>query len=264
MVVKKRLTTDCGIEVVETGGSLWPEIGAGLEWVNLRLSGVYRGAGLPRGNGQPVITVPGFLGSDAAMFELRCWLARLGYASYSSGVGVNADCPDVIMEKLIEKVEGVASRSNERLRLLGHSFGGLLARAAAAERPDLISQVISLAAPIRQVSAHPLVVAAARLLDAMTVAPSEQPRRHGDHSHRGTCFCELADVLKRPFPDGVARASVYSRGDGVVNWQACVDQAPGVNVEVRASHLGTVVNKETYQTIARLLAEPLEWIEAAA
>jgi pimeloyl-ACP methyl ester carboxylesterase len=155
----------------------------------------------------------------------------------------------------LETAAETVDRSQERVRLIGHSLGGVVARAAAVRRPDLIAQVISLAAPIRQVGAHPFIVAAARLLDTMTPAPSERPRRHRDHSHGDTCFCELADALARPFPGDVARASVYSRRDGVVDWQACQDEAPGVNVEVGASHLGIVVNKEAYRAVALLLAE---------
>ena len=57
---------------------------------------------------------------------------------------------------------------------------------------------------------------------------------------------------------------IYSRRDGVVNWRACHDEAPAVNIEVEASHLGIVVNKEAYRAVALLLAEPSEAVPKAA
>jgi pimeloyl-ACP methyl ester carboxylesterase len=253
MATTKNLDPECDIEIVEAKVSLWPEVGAGLEWLELRASVLYRGDDVPRGSGQPVITVPGFLSSDLGLFELRRWLGRIGYSSHASEVGINADCPDIMIEKLIETVETVATGSGVRVRLVGHSLGGVLARAAAVLRPDLISQVITLGSPVRQLKAHPLIASAARLLDGFRSSPSEHPRRHGDHTHRSTCFCDLASALDRPFPDDVARASIYSRRDGVVDWQSCRDEPRGVNVEVSASHLGMVVNKDAYSAIALLL-----------
>jgi pimeloyl-ACP methyl ester carboxylesterase len=134
-----QLGTDCRIELVEVQSPLWSELSAGLEWLELRGSAVYRGQGIPHGSGQPVIAVPGFLSSDIEMLELRRWLGRIGYTAFASGTGLNADCPDVIIEKLIETAEDVAARSGQQVRLVGHSLGGVLSRAAAVLRPDLVS-----------------------------------------------------------------------------------------------------------------------------
>jgi hypothetical protein len=77
---------------------------------------------------------------------------------------------------------------------------------------------------------------------------------HGDHVHDSGCSCQLVDALARPVPDGVARVAVYSRNDGVVQWQSCLDDDGQLNREVRGSHLGMIVNPGVYRTIALALA----------
>ena len=72
---------------------LWRELFTGLDWLLLRTSLVHFGYGVPHGDGAPVITVPGFLGSDLYLFELQAWLQRIGYAPVSSGITRNQGCP---------------------------------------------------------------------------------------------------------------------------------------------------------------------------
>jgi len=254
---KDRLVkVDCAIPAREAQTSLWRELFWTAEWVDLRMSSVYHGAGIPRGNGQPVVVVPGFLGTDAHTSEMRGWLKRLGYATYPSGIGRNMDCPDVSLEKLEEALESVARSSGQSARIVGHSLGGVLARAAAVRRPDLVSQVITLGSPLRAFSAHPLLLWMAGLLGNLTPSPSVSPRRHDDHVHDSGCACELLEALGQPLPLAVHRTSIYSRGDGIVDWRTCVDASPGHNVEVSASHLGMLVNKDVYMAVAEALAVP--------
>lgn len=252
---------DCEVSVSEARLSLWPELFWGLEWLQLVRSPLYRGVGVARGRGQPVVLVPGFLASDASLRELRSWLGRIGYRPFPSGIGRNSDCPDVLLDDILRTVRTVSGETGRPVRLIGHSFGGMLARAAAARRPDLVAQVITLGTPIRGVSAHPLVLAIARFMGRVTPSPSQRPRQHGDHVHATTCACRLTLALARPFPAGVSRTSLFSRRDGVVDWRSSLDTTGGVNKEVRASHLGLPVNVEVYENIAWLLAslesEPL-------
>ena len=60
---------------------IWREAMFPLDWIALRSSPVYYGCGVPHGNGEPVVLVPGFLASDASLMELYWWLARVGYNS---------------------------------------------------------------------------------------------------------------------------------------------------------------------------------------
>ena len=49
---------------------LWSEVLAGLEWAALKISPTYYGINVPRGDGAPVVLVPGFMGSDRSLLEM--------------------------------------------------------------------------------------------------------------------------------------------------------------------------------------------------
>src|SRR4030095_4208997 len=84
---------------------IWREALVGLDWLSLRASPVFYGCGVPRGDGAAVVLVPGFLASDWYLFEIHAWLARIGYRPELSRVGRNADCLDVIAERLFVTIE---------------------------------------------------------------------------------------------------------------------------------------------------------------
>ena len=245
---------DCELPLSEKRLPLWREIFWLAEWFTLRSSAVYRGAGVPHGRFEPVLLVPGFLGSDQSLKELSRWLGRVRYRAYASGIGRNADCPDVLLSKLIESVEAASRDSGQRLRVIGHSLGGTLARAAAVRRPDVISQVICLGSPIAGSSVHPLVVQLARAIADRTPAPNARPRAHGDHYHDGTCACDVAETLAMPLSPEVTLASIFSETDGVVDWSSSQVEPPATNIEVKATHLGLPFNVGVYRAIALLLS----------
>src|SRR5689334_25365172 len=76
---------------------IWQELLVGVEMVYLRISPVYWGFGIPRGDGAAVVVIPGFLGTDLYLTEFRAWLSRIGYTPYFSGIGVNAECPNLLI-----------------------------------------------------------------------------------------------------------------------------------------------------------------------
>jgi pimeloyl-ACP methyl ester carboxylesterase len=234
--------------------TLWPELFWATEWASLRVSPVYSGAAVPSGRGEPVVVVPGFLASDRHTTELRRWLTRIGYSVHPSGIGRNDDSPDVALEKLEETIIELASLVGGPVRLVGHSLGGTLARAAAVRRPDLVSQVITLGSPLKSMRTHPIVAWVARLLGEIRPLPAVSARRHGDHTHDASCACQLLEALEGPFPAGVDRTSIFSKRDGIVDWRSCVDEPTARNVVVNASHLGMLVNEQVYLEVSRALA----------
>ncbi len=227
--------------------SLWSELLAGMEWLALKASPVYYGVGQARGHGAPVVLVPGFLGSDTSLLEMHLWLGRMGYRSYLAGIGRVADCPDILMDRLLGTIDRAYDETRRPVRLIGHSLGGLLARAAAVRRPTRVSQVITLASPFRRLAAHPLVLALVKLVRGGAV------QRHFGNSE-GSCECSFLDALREPLPDSVARAAIYTRSDPVVDWRDCVESDAALNVEVRGSHVGLTINPSVYREVARLLA----------
>ena len=73
-----------------------------FEWLALRLSLVFYGIGVPRGDGAPVVLIPGYLTNDWSLLEMFHWLRRMGYRPYVSHIGWNCDCFDVLVDRLLE------------------------------------------------------------------------------------------------------------------------------------------------------------------
>jgi hypothetical protein len=59
--------------------------------------------------------------------------------------------------------------------------------------------------------------------------------------------------MEAPFPRGVGYLSVYSKSDGIVDWEACLDPA-AEHLEIRATHIGMAVHPDGYRAIADALA----------
>jgi hypothetical protein len=71
-----------------------------------------------------------------------------------------------------------------------------------------------------------------------------------------SCDCAFGRDFQGEFPaDRVRLTSIYSKGDGVVRWQASL-VPDGDCVEVTGSHVGLVFNRKTYRVIATALAAP--------
>jgi hypothetical protein len=70
----------------------------------------------------------------------------------------------------------------------------------------------------------------------------------------GPCCESFRADLEAPLPDAVRAVSVYSRSDGIVSWDACLDPW-AEHVEVDSSHTGMSVNSRVYRVIASVLDE---------
>ena len=46
---------------------------------------IYRGEGVPRGDGRLVVIIPGLFGSDFYLWPLRRWISRIGFRASTSG-----------------------------------------------------------------------------------------------------------------------------------------------------------------------------------
>jgi triacylglycerol lipase len=227
---------------------IWRESLAGLDWLALRTSPVFYGCGVSRGDGAAVVLVPGFLGTDWYLLELHGWLARIGYRPYLSRIGRNAECLDLLSDRLLETVETARRDTGRPVHLIGHSLGGMLARSLATRRPDLIASVVTLGSPFRGVRSHPLVLLVSERVRAR-VRSEERP-----DCYTGYCRCEAVTGLETAFPAAVPQLAVYTRTDGIVDWRMCVADDPARNVEVAGTHVGLVANSAAYRAIAQHLA----------
>jgi pimeloyl-ACP methyl ester carboxylesterase len=225
-----------------------------LELARLLVDPVLRGHGVARGDGRPVVLLPGFLAGDQTLVVLAAWLWRIGYRPAICGFVANVQCSDRAVERVERRVEQLHRRHGRRVALIGHSRGGHYARALGSRRPDLVSHAVSMGAGLREMLAVSYPTGA-----AVAAARRAQQRTGGARSPRcltEACDCTFAQDFARPFPaDRVRLTSIYSRGDGVVRWQAAL-AADAHCVEVTGSHVGLIFNRKTYRAISAALAAP--------
>ncbi len=233
---------------------LWREALLGVDWLSLRMSPVYRGNGIPRGDGSAVVVIPGFMGSDQYLGDMNAWLRRIGYQPYLSGIGRNSECPDVLTTRLRQTIDRAYAETGRPVHLIGHSLGGVLARAAAARWPSLVASVVTLASPFRGVRVHPFVLQTAYLVRGRIMqrqrGPAAQP-----NCYSGQCACEFLNSLRKDFPSSVPQVAIYTKTDGVVDWRCCIN-SDGTDIEVPGTHVGLAFNPQVYKHIATFLAAP--------
>ena len=241
-------------DFAEANVSIWKEALFAADILLLHSSPVYYGLGVPRGDGSAVILVPGFLGTDAYLSQLYTWLGRLGYRPYFSGIGMNAECPNILIKQRLNSCIEKALRETERkIHILGHSLGGIIARSVAGQRPEDVASVITLASPFRGTVAHRTVLQAAEAVRKHIL------KEHGSGvlptCYTSRCTCNFIDSLRRSVPDSVLETAIYTRNDGIVDWRYCLTGNIDSDFEVPGTHIGLSFNASAYTIIANRLAE---------
>jgi triacylglycerol lipase len=240
---------------VPLGGRLsipiWREGLVGIEHAHLRRDPILRGEGVARGDGAPVMLLPGFLAGDVSLGLMARWLRDLGYRPCRARIAANVDCTERALERIEAQLEALVGRHGRRVSIVGPSRGGTMARILAVRRPDLIEGIVCLGSPLGdEFAVHPLVRAQVR---AVALLGSLGVPGLFTFACRSSCCAEAHGALSEPVPAGVRFTSVYSRTDGVVDWRMCLD--PGAHqVEVRSSHIGMVVNADVFRAVAEALS----------
>lgn len=232
---------------------LWREAFAGLDWLALKASPVYYGLGVPRGDQSAVILVPGFLGTDHYLYEMYFWLRRIGYKPYLSNIGWNAECLNTLVERLTETIEKAQQETGKKVHLIGHSLGGVLSRAATILHTDLIASVTTLGSPIRGIRSHPLVLQTAERVREKILCDKKHRAEYPD-CYTGFCTCPTIGAMHQHFPHEIRKTAIYTKADGVVDWQVCITDDPAKNFEVTGTHVGLAFNPTVYSIIAKRLA----------
>lgn len=198
-------------------------------------------AAAPRGDGHGVLVLPGFLATDASTGVLRRYLRRLGYNVRGWEIGRNVGPTERVLDQLPRAVTALANWTGRPVSLIGWSLGGIYARELARADPERVRQVITLGSPFA-------------LSDSRQSRADGMYRRHA-HLHARDRV-PLPEQVMRPI--GVPSTAVYSRRDGIVAWQACIESRTELhdNVEVLCSHLGFGVDASTLWLIADRLALP--------
>src|ERR1700729_4250979 len=121
----------------------------GIEYLSARVA-MRRIAGWPRGDGHPVLVLPGFLAGPLSTELLRNVLRQLDYRVYDWGLGTNMGYRASMKEALPARLHHIRDRADgRRVSLIGWSAGGIYARELARALPDDVRSVITLGSPFR-------------------------------------------------------------------------------------------------------------------
>jgi triacylglycerol lipase len=231
--------------------AVWHELWAPLELALLHASAVYRGHGVPHGTGDPVVLVHGLFMRGRNLWPMERWLRGLGYRARIAPIGLNADCIDVMTERLLGVVAAANIEANRPVHLVGHSLGGLLAKAVATRAHERVASVAMLGSPFRGLRLHPLIRTTAGVVKAVTHAR----RRASVRARCLTLACDCGSVraLHGRMPDHISGLSIITRYDGLADWRYCMDSTTTTVVEVGGSHAGLAWNPSAYRALAHHL-----------
>ena len=203
---------------------------------------------VPRGDGHPVLVLPGFATNDRMTVFLRHFLGVLGYRVFPWNLGWNLDHHTVGIngEHIALEIERIRAEAGQDVSLVGWSLGGVIAREAARRNPAGVRQVIALGSPF----AGDPDATSLSLLYALATGKNPRSPEARDRSRRGA----------QPLP--VHSTAIFSRSDGITAWENCIGTTDRIteNIEVRSSHFGFMVNPGVYFVVAdRLAQKPGEW-----
>jgi pimeloyl-ACP methyl ester carboxylesterase len=196
---------------------------------------------LARGDGHPVLLLPGFLASDLSTRPLRRFLRDLGYFAHRWELGRNLGPRNDLEARMTRRLAEVHGQHGRRVSLVGWSLGGVYARVLANRHPEQVRSIITLGSPFaRDTKANNSV----RLFEFITKERLDEidPER-------------LSEVRRTP---PLPTTAIFSRTDGVTAWQTTLEmEGPRAeSVEVPGSHLGLGFNPLVLYVIADRLAQP--------
>lgn len=194
----------------------------------------------PRGDGHPVLVIPGFLAGDASTDMLRRFLRFLGYETFGWELGNNFGGVYGMRAKLRKRLADIHEKTGRKVSIIGWSLGGVYARDLSLSMPEIVRYVVTMGSPF---AGDLSATNAGKLYEILSgetiedVVPDD--------------LAKLAGRLPMP------TTSIYTKTDGIVNWRLCLnDPAPAAeNVEVYASHIGLGVNPAVLWAVADRLAQ---------
>ena len=215
------------------------EIRAPLDWVTL-LTKAPQLARAPRGDGRPVMLIPGYGTDETSMRPLGRYLEYLGYDVYDWAQGRNLGDVENDIQRVGKRSQEIFDElDGESVTLIGWSLGGVSAREAARLFETCIREVITLGTPI--IGGPKYTTVAKRFAKSAKLNLDEFEKEVHERNSIG---------IKQPV------TSIYSKADGVVGWRASIDvyNAHAQNIRVNSSHFGLGANGEVWRLIAEQLA----------
>jgi len=195
----------------------------------------------PRGDGHPVLVLPGLLADDLSTKPLRDFLKSHGYRAHGWKLGHNRGLRANVESDMRARLDDLfAHYGGRKVSLVGWSLGGLYARQLAKLTPRKVRCVITLGSPF---AGSP----------SSTHAWQAYEWASGNSFHSSSL---LADELAAPPP--VPTTSIFSRTDGICAWQTCLNaEGPQAeNIEINGSHCGLGHHPAAVYAIADRLVQP--------
>src|ERR1700759_5626578 len=84
---------------------MWREGRVPIEMARLLRDPVWRGEGVPRGDGGSVLLICGFLAGDPSLNTMAHWLSKIGHHPARAGVRWNVGCGGGTGDRLERRVE---------------------------------------------------------------------------------------------------------------------------------------------------------------
>jgi pimeloyl-ACP methyl ester carboxylesterase len=197
----------------------------------------------PRGDGHPVLILPGLGAHDAHTLPMRRFVARLGYEALPWKQGFNLGAReglDGLLSKLEALLDDATRQRHKKVSIIGWSLGGIFARELAKRAPEKVRQVITLGSPF---AGHPSATHATLVYEWL--------------SGRAAHDREIIERVRVPPP--VPFTSIFSKTDGIVAWPSSVQATNEMSENIAlsfASHLGLITNPVVLYIVANRLAQP--------
>ena len=220
------------------------ETRAAIEWCSM--FGIYHF--IPKHKSKknkPVLLMPPYLGNDNSTAFVRKYLKSVGFKTYKWDLGVNM-INSKYLPKLIEKLDEIYEKHQEKVSLVGWSGGGIFAKIIANRYPEKVEQLITIGSPVWGV----------KNMKTPLVNVLEFLRGKSLRERNKKFIKELEEIPEVPI------TCIYTKTDGLVPWKNCMEaetfRSDIKNVEVFGSHIGMGANATVLLTVANALNSNLE------
>jgi pimeloyl-ACP methyl ester carboxylesterase len=199
----------------------------------------------PRGDGHPVLVLPGFTAGDESTAVLRRYLRRLGYRPLPWRLGRNTGSFD-LQEQLVHSFYKLTQEHDTSISIIGQSLGGVFGRELARQFSAHVRMVITLGSPFSSTGPETTNAMVSRLFQYLSGMTRDEMRD------------QMLNFAAEAPP--VPSTAIYSKSDGVVHWSSCLEYeaSQAENIEIVGSHSGMAMNPLVYHAIADRLSQPVD------
>lgn len=194
---------------------------------------------------KPVLLMPPYLGNDYSTSFVRRYLKSAGFKTYKWDLGINM-INSKSLPKLIEKLDEIYEKHQEKVSLVGWSGGGIFAKIIANRHPEKVAQLITIGSPVWGI----------KNMQTPVIRSLEFLRGKKLRERNEKFIKELEQIPQIPI------TCIYTKTDGLVPWKHCLEaetfRGDIKNIEVFGSHTGMGANATVLLTVAKTLHENIE------